>query len=137
MKLEQKLGSQTPPFEVTVWVKNIGTAAAAASTTAVMWSTNVQASTNAVRVVGALATPTIAVGGTTSVKVTVTGALSSRKFMFLVDAPVAGKPWGQVGEGVGQSAYGPAPLGELNNAFSVPYSPGSGYVQVFLNPAVP
>ncbi len=141
--LDQKLGSQTPPFEISVWVKNIGTAEAAPSVTAVMSTTRVSgrlilgSSASGVSVIGALKTPKIPVGGEAMVKVTVQGALSSRWFIFLADAPVSGHPSGQVGEGVGPSAYGPEPLGELNNSFAVPLDPGNGYVQTFINPAVP
>lgn len=150
--LDQKLGSQTPPFEISVFVKNIGTAEAAPSVTAVMSTTGVrgrrlapkplspQPETPAspdVSVIGALATPIIPVGGQAMVKVTVQGALSSRWFIFLADAPVPGHASGQVGEGVGDSAYGPEPLGELNNCFAVPLDPGNGYVQTFTNAAVP
>lgn len=139
--LDQKTGGQTPPFEISVWVKNVGTAAAAASNTAVMSTTRVGQTgrlqwgqnTNKVDILGAPKTIALAVGQETTVKVTVTGALSSRWFMFLADAPIGGHPSGQVGEGVFPDQMG----GELNNSFAAPWDPGKGYTQQYANPVAP
>ena len=161
--LEQKLGSQTPPFEISVRVKNVGTMEAAPSVTAVLSMVEsgpvtpfpkaqlgtsfttpaaiprprFQGSQACVPVMGALQTPKISVGDHVMLKLTVKGALSSRRFIIVADAPVKNHPSGQVGEGVGTSDYGPAPLGELNNVFAMPWNPGMGYVQTFLNPCLP
>jgi hypothetical protein len=81
-----------------------------------------------------ISTPDIPAGMTKMVSFERAGVASKITMMFLADAPVAGAPLGQVGEG--HITTSTVPEGELNNSFALPWNREIGNPQTYLNPLV-
>lgn len=124
-------GGELPSYALKVVVKNLGAGGAAATTTGVLGTDDINGGPTGAGPFGAAATPPIPARGSVTVSFVRRVPLTQAYWIFVADAPVAGKPLGRLVESVGSTR------GKSNNSFVVAYSAANGNPQTFTNTLVP
>lgn len=124
-------GGELPAYALKVVVKNTGSGGAAATTTGVLGTDDINGGPTGAGPFGAAATPPIPARGSTTVNFVRRLPLTQAYWIFVADAPVVGKPVGRLAESAGSTQ------GKCNNSFVVAYSSALGNPQTFTNTWVP
>lgn len=130
--VQQSGGGEFVTYDFTITIKNRGAGKAAATTLGMISINDIMVSTTGAGVYAYVPTPEVPAGGQVAVTITRTVApISKAFFVFVADAPVAGKPIGNLREA------GAATSGKGNNSFVVAYNSAFGNPQTFTNSAAP
>lgn len=127
--VERTGGGEFPTHEFTIKIKNKGTGNAAGTTLAALSLVDVTSGPAGIGVFATVPVPEIPAGAQVVVKFQRQMPIDKAYWVFVADAPVAGKPLGRLTEAGG------ATRGKCNNSFVVAYSSAYGNPQTFTNPA--
>jgi hypothetical protein len=129
VKVERIGGGEFPAHDFTVTIKNRGAGNAGATTLGVLGINDVTAGATGAGVAATAPTPAVPAGGQVTVRYQQQMPIDKAYWVFVADAPVAGRQLGRLVEAGG------ATRGKCNNSFVVAFNSSLGNPQVFTNPA--
>jgi len=129
VKIERTGGGEFPAHDFTIIIKNKGIGNAGGTTLGVLSVTDVTGGVMGAGVFASVGVPEIPAGAQATVKFQRQMPIDKAYWVFVADAPVAGKPLGRLVEAGGTTK------GKCNNSFVVAYSSAYGNPQVFTNAA--